>query len=98
VIRHVAVFRWNEGVTGEHVAEVSAALDGLPSQIPAIRSYTHGPNVQPADFRWDYAVVADFDDLDGWRSYDEAPAHVAVRDDLIVPLAAERTNLQLDVG
>ena len=98
MIRHVAVFRWRDGVTAEHVAEVSAALDELPAQIPAIRSYTHGPNVQPAANRWDYAVVADFDDLDGWRSYDEAPAHAVVRNDLIAPLAAERTNLQIDLG
>ena len=38
MIRHVAVFRWNDGVTDEQVAEVSAALDALPAQIPAEKS------------------------------------------------------------
>ncbi|HEY9557231.1 MAG TPA: Dabb family protein [Acidimicrobiales bacterium] len=98
MIRHVAVFRWAEGVTAEQVAEVSAALDAMPGQVPEIRSYTHGPNVQPAPGRWDYAVVADFDDLAGWRAYDEDPEHARVRSDVIIPITAERTNLQLDLG
>lgn len=98
MIRHIAVFRWNDGVTADQIAQVGAALTDVAAQVPAARSYTHGPNVQPASFRWDYAIVADFDDLEGWRTYDEHPMHKRVRDELIAPLSADRTNLQLDLG
>lgn len=94
MIRHVAVFRWKDETTAAQVAAVSAALDDLAPRITSARSYSHGPNVQPAAGRWDYAVVAEFDDLDGWRAYDEHPTHAVVREDVIVPLVAERTNLQ----
>lgn len=98
MIRHVAVFRWRDGVTPVQVTALGEALATLPARIPAIRSYTFGPNAQPADGRWDYAVVADFDDLDGWRAYDEDEEHGRIRAELVMPLAAERTNLQLDLG
>jgi hypothetical protein len=98
MIRHIAVFRWNEGVTDEQIHDVGAALDSVAARIDAARSYTHGPNVQPATGRWDYGIVADFDDLEGWRSYDEHPDHARVRRDVIGPLAASRTNLQIDVS
>jgi hypothetical protein len=98
MIRHIAVFRWKDGVTTDQIAEVGAALDAVAAQIEAARAYTHGPNVQPAPNRWDYGIVADFDDLEGWRSYDEHPDHARVRSEVIGPLTAARTNLQLDLG
>jgi hypothetical protein len=96
MIRHVAVFRWNEGTTAEQVGAVKAALDELPERVPSIRRYTHGPDVQLGDGRWDYAVVADFDDADGYRSYEAHPDHLAVRSDVIAPLIAQRAIVQLD--
>jgi Stress responsive A/B Barrel Domain len=98
MIRHVAVYRWNEGTTAEQVGAVTAALDELPGRVPSIRRYTYGPDVQLGDGRWDYAVVADFDDADGYRSYEEHPDHLAVRSDVIGPLIAQRAIVQLEAA
>ena len=95
MIRHVAMFRWKPGVTPEQVAEVSAALDRLPATVDAIRRYEHGPDQGFGSPRWDYAVVAEFDDEAGWRAYDEHPDHAQFLGEVLRPLAEERASIQL---
>ncbi len=97
MIRHVAVFRWQEGTTPEQVAAVHAGLAALPAQIPSIRAYAHGPDLQLGEGRWDYAVVGDFDDPTGYQAYVDHPAHQAVATDLIVPIRADRAHVQLEL-
>jgi hypothetical protein len=96
MIRHVAMFRWAEGITAEQLAAVRAGLDGLPGQVPSIRSYVHGPDLGLGDDRWDYVVVASFDDADGYHAYVDHPAHDAVRRERIRPLLADRAHIQID--
>lgn len=95
MIRHVAVFRWRKGTTPEQVAAVHAGLDELPAAVPSIRAYTHGPDLRLGDGRWDYAVVGDFDDGEGYQAYVDHPAHDDVRRELIVPLIADRGHVQI---
>jgi hypothetical protein len=97
VIRHIVLFRWIDGATPEQVAAVHTGLAGLPAQVPSIRSYAHGPDLRLSDGPWDYAVVADFDDAEGRQAYLDHPAHDDVRRELIVPLAAERANVQIEL-
>ncbi|MCU1367619.1 MAG: Stress responsive Barrel Domain, partial [Ilumatobacteraceae bacterium] len=42
----------------------------------------------------DFAVVATFDSVEGWRAYDEHPHHVTVRSETIRPWIAERASVQ----
>jgi hypothetical protein len=97
MIRHVAVFRWREGTTPEQVAAVQAGLAALPAQVPSIRGYTHGPDLQLGEGRWDYAVVGDFEDAAGYQAYVDHPAHDDVRRDLISPLVADRGHVQMQL-
>lgn len=97
MIRHVALFRWTEDTTPQHVASVRAGLDALPGSVPSIRAYVHGPDLCLGEGRWDYAVLADFDDPAGYAAYDEHPAHDSVRRELIVPRVRERAALQLEL-
>lgn len=94
MITHVVNFRWKDGTTTEHVAAITAALDTLPAAVPSIRSYRHGPDVGTSNGNFDYAIVATFDDVDGWRQYDEHPVHVAVRTDVVRPHIADRAAVQ----
>ena len=87
MFRHVVLFKWTEGVGPDRVEAVTTALEALPAAIPALRGYEVGPATSGTH---DFAVVADFDDEDGWRSYDEHPDHVRVREELILPLVADR--------
>lgn len=96
MIRHVALFRWVEGVTDEQVAEVVEALEALPGQVPTIRSYAVGPNLGLGPGRWDFAVVASFDDARGYQAYVDHPAHVRVAEELIAPIRADRAHVQIE--
>ena len=96
MIRHVAVFRWVEGTTAEQVAALTDALRALPGQIPSLRSYTVGSDLGLGPDRWDFAVVAEFEDAAGYQAYIDAPAHQAVATDLIAPIRAERAHVQLE--
>jgi hypothetical protein len=89
MIRRVVLIRWKEGTTPSDVDAVTAGLSTLPGQIPQIRAYTHGPDIGIGHEPCDYAIVADFDDADGWQTYDTHPVHDKVRADIIRPRAAQ---------
>lgn len=43
---------------------------------------------------WDFAVVADFDDLASWQAYTAHPAHLAVVAAHIQPMLSARAAIQ----
>jgi hypothetical protein len=94
-VRHIAVFRWTESTTSEQVAAIAAALGDLPGLVPTLLDYRYGPDLALGEGRWDFGIVATFDDVSGWREYDEHPAHDRVRRDLIAPCVAERAAVQI---
>jgi hypothetical protein len=94
-VRHVVLFRWRPEVTSEDVAAIDAALDALPGQIPSLRGYHHGPDLGLGEGRWDYGIVAECDDAEGWRAYAEHPAHQHVVTEVLRPRVAERAAVQI---
>ena len=97
MVRHVVLFRWIEGTNETQIGEVAAGLSQMSSEITAIRAYSHGRDLKLGSDRFDYAIVADFDDLEGWREYDEHPLHNKLRADLVRPLIAERAWAQFEL-
>lgn len=97
MIRHVVCFRWNEGTGPEQVAAVEAGLAALPDAIPELRDYRFGSDLGLREGNGDFAVVADFDDEDGWRAYNTHPEHLRVIEERIRPIVAERLAVQLRV-
>jgi hypothetical protein len=96
MFRHVVLFRWAEGVTGEQQRAIAAELAGLPAKIPVIREYRVGPDAGLSPANYDFAVVADFDDAGGYLAYRDHPAHRAVVDTRITPILAERVAVQYE--
>jgi hypothetical protein len=96
VIRHVVGFTWTADATDADVAAVRAALAALPGQIPEIRAYTFGTDLGLVEGNVDFAIVADFDDVDAWHRYQRHPAHQAVLTDRIRPILAARAAVQLE--
>ena len=90
------MFRWAAGTTPDQVQAVQQALAALPAAIPELRDYRTGPDVGLGAGNWDYVVVADFDDADGWRAYVAHPAHQEVIAELIRPVVAERAAVQFE--
>jgi len=96
MIRHVVLFRWNDGVDAEHVDRFAAGLDALPPAIPEIRRYVHGRDLGLAPGNHDYAVVADFDSADDLVTYREHPTHRALIDELLTGYVSDRAAVQYE--
>lgn len=97
MIRHLAVFRFRPGATAAQVDELARRLRELPALVPTIRRYDVGADLGLRDGNADFAVVAEFDDADGFLAYVAHPAHQAVIADCIEPIVASRTSVQLAV-
>ena len=95
MFRHVVMFRWTADATAESRARVAAELATLPQVIDTIRHYSFGPDAGLADGNWDFGVVADFADVDGYIAYRDHEAHQALIAQWIRPIVAERAAMQL---
>ncbi|ASU83001.1 stress protein [Nocardiopsis gilva YIM 90087] len=96
-LRHIALFRWTDGVTSEQVGEVVDGLSRLPSRIPELRAYTFGPDLGVSDGTYDFGVVADLADEKALTVYREHPDHQAVLA-VMRPLIADRASVQIHIA
>ncbi|MBF8184882.1 Dabb family protein [Nonomuraea sp. K274] len=97
MIRHIVLFTWAEDATDEQKATVTAELRKLPGAIPQMRAYTVGPDAGINQGNHDYAVVADFDNVEDYLVYRDHPQHQAVIAERIKPILATRTAVQLSL-
>ncbi|MFB4268772.1 Dabb family protein [Nonomuraea sp. GTA35] len=97
MIRHIVLFTWTETATAEQKAAVTAELRKLPGLIPQLRSYTVGADAGLNQGNHEYAVVADFDDVDDYLTYRDHPDHQKVIADYIKPILATRAAVQLSL-
>ena len=96
--RHVVMFEFAEHVDDEHVERLRDALSSLPHEIEEIRSYVHGRDVNISEGNFDYVVVADFDNVQGFVTYRDHPKHVLVIEELIKGHVANRAAVQYQYG
>ena len=94
MIMHLAIFSWREGTTDEDIARVEAALARMPRVVPALRRYHFGRDLGLRPRTADFAVVAVLERADLARYLDH-PEHQRVVREVISPLLASRTAIQL---
>jgi stress responsive alpha/beta barrel protein len=92
--RHVVLFRFRDGVTTEQKQTLADRLRGLPGVIPELKAYAVGEDAGINSGNFDFAVVADFDDRDGYLAYRDHPEHRQVIDECVTPIVAERGAVQ----
>lgn len=80
MIRHVAMFKWKEGVADEQKVAARDALAALKQEVPSVVEYTVGFNVRPNPNNWHMVLVADFEDIDGLEAYFAHPVMNAASD------------------
>lgn len=96
MFRHVVLFRWTEDATDDKRARAAERLRELPGRIPEVRAYLIGPDAGVNPGNYDFVVVADFADRDGYLVYRDHPAHRAVVDESLTPIVAERAAIQYE--
>jgi Stress responsive A/B Barrel Domain len=94
MFRHVVLFTWTAEATDEQKQAVAAALATLPASIAEIRAFHYGPDAGLKPGNCDFAVVADFDDADGYLAYRDHPAHRDAVERFVNPIAASRAAVQ----
>ena len=97
MLRHVVLLKWTPDATEEQKQAVASELGKLPGVIDAIRVYRFGPDAGINPANCDFAVVADFDDVDGYLAYRDHSVHRKVIDDTINPIVASRTAIQFRI-
>ncbi len=98
VIRHVVVFRWNESVTDEQLVEMAIMLDALPAAIPEIAAYRHGRDLGLGATNFQYAITADFANVDDFAAYRDHPEHQRFIAEHITGRVAERAAVQFEIA
>ena len=93
-IRHAVLFRFSDDATDEQVLALAEGLARLPGVIESLEAYTFGRDVGENAASWDFAVVADCTDLEGYREYRDHPEHQALIRDLATPIVVERSAVQ----
>jgi hypothetical protein len=84
MIRYVALIKLKAGAEAAKVEEWIAATRAL--QIEGMRRLDFHRDLGLREGNRDLAVVADFDDEDGYRRYDGDPEHARIRRELAVHL------------
>lgn len=97
MIRHTVMFTWKPEATEEQRKRVPAELSRLPGVIPSIKAYSMGTDIGVNEGNWQFAVTADFDDLDGYLAYRDDPTHQAIIKEHIRPIIATRAAVQFEV-
>jgi hypothetical protein len=96
MLRHVVMFRYATGTSIDQRAAVIAGLRELPAMVPEIRGYHVGEDAGLVEGNFDFAVVAEFDNADGYRAYAANADHLALIASTIRPVIAERAAVQFD--
>ncbi len=98
MFRHVVLFSWTQDATQAQQEAMADELRKLPGAIDSVRAYHVGPDAgQNPGKNHDFAVVADFDDAEGYRTYRDHPAHRAVVEQYVNPIVAQRAGVQYEL-
>jgi hypothetical protein len=97
MLKHIVLFRWKDGSTPDARSKVGTALSTLPGLIEQIRSYHLGQDAAIRPGNWDFGLVAEFDDRQGWETYVKHPEHIQVVEQFIIPVVEERASVQIEI-
>jgi Stress responsive A/B Barrel Domain len=97
MIRHVVVFTWDDAMTDELEQQFAAELTALAPRLAGLRAYHAGPDAGLVEGNFDFAVVADFDDVDSYLAYRDHPEHQDIIRRLSRPHATGRAAVQFEL-
>ena len=97
MIQHTVTLTWNDSIPAGHVGVCVDALIDMSKTIDTIREYRCGADLglgAGTDAR--FVIVATFDNVEGWRRYDEHPLHNEIRAKFFKPYVAKRESAQFN--
>ncbi len=96
MIRHVVLLAWKDGTTPDQISAIETALAQMPQVMGFIRRYETGRDLGISGSH-DFAIVADFDNEEDYRTYAEHPDHQAVLTDILAPVVESKARVQYTI-
>jgi hypothetical protein len=78
MLKHVVFMKFKAGVDALQIDEMSRNLGSLPGKIEEINGFEFGPDILKSERSYDFALVANFNDLDSLKRYQLHPDHIPV--------------------
>jgi Stress responsive A/B Barrel Domain len=94
VLRHLVMFRWHPEVEEERIETFLKALEELLAGDPYVRSYRFGLNSGVREDNFDFALVADFDNLEDYLRYEKTARHDEFVKQFSLGIVSERVAVQ----
>lgn len=99
MIRHIHFNRWKPGTPPEAIDKIFEMLADFPQRFPEIKNFgTYRDarlGIEAANFKnMDFAIVIDFDDLEGFKTYMSREYHKNVVKTYITPYREESARMQ----
>ena len=92
------MFRWIPEATREQKEQVKEELGRLPGLVPEVRAYHLGEDLGlVGGLNYDFARVADFDDLAGYLAYRENKEHQKIVETFVQPIVGARGAVQYEI-
>lgn len=88
------MFRWRADSTPEQRAASIGALRDFAADVADLGMVHVGVDAGMAEGNFDVAVIADFADREGYRTYVDDPRHRALVAEHIAPILAARAAVQ----
>ncbi|MCX6459877.1 MAG: Dabb family protein [Actinobacteria bacterium] len=93
---HVAIFRFNEGVTDDQIEWFTDGLIALKEQMPMLLSFRFGRDLGLRDGNYDYGVVAELEGPESVDVYLDHPLHQVFVEEYVTVMVAERRAVQVN--
>lgn len=94
MIRNVVLVKLAAEHDAAKVAEIQEGFRSL--NCPGTLRYTVGDDMGLREGNWSFAIVADFEDADSYRAYDQDTEHNRVRA-WLAPMAEQIARVQFDL-
>ena|ERR1700679_3676624 len=96
VYRRLGVLKWKASATPDQIKSASSAVIDIFKNAAGILRVAAGPNLKidiRPDLNWDFAVTADFESLDAFKTYRDSKAHIEASQRHVVPVLEGAHNV-----
>ena len=97
MFRHTVLFTFTPQTTHEQQQELARQLRTLPGAIEQIKAYHVGLDAGMNPGNYQFAVVADFDNVEDYLVYRDHPVHRDIIGKYVQPIVGQRAAVQYEI-
>ncbi len=97
MFRHAVLFTFTPQTSEEQQQELARQLRTLPGAIEQIKAYHVGLDAGMNPGNYQFAVVADFDNVEDYLVYRDHPVHRDIIGKYVQPIVSQRAAVQYEI-